>query len=143
MTKTRSAYISGFARGITEAISDNAFHGPSSMTARLLNKDALKEDLADELGTAEDNFEIIPSEDTLSDHLAKFGWSREHTWNLNRRLGFVIGKPSQLLLVEASEDVLDGYSGFGKGNGPFYFTEDLFIAVYKDVALLFIVGNDE
>ena len=143
MTKTYRAYISGFARGITEAISDQAFHGPSSMTARLLSKDALKEDLAQELGTAEENIEIGPSEDTLSDHLAKYGWSREHTWNLNRRLGFVIGKPSQLLLVEAGEDVLDGYSGFGKGNGPFYFTEDLFIAVYKDVALLFIVGNDE
>ena len=143
MTKTYRAYISGFARGITEAISDQAFHGPSSMTARLLSKDALKEDLAQELGTAEENIEIVPSEDTLSDHLAKFGWSREHTWNLNRRLGFVIGKPSQLFLVEADEDVLDGYSGFGKGNCPFFFTEDLFIAVYKDVALLFIVGNDE
>ena len=56
MTKTRSAYISGFARGITEAISDNAFYGPSSMTARLLNKDALKEALADELGTSRENF---------------------------------------------------------------------------------------
>ena len=40
MTKTYRAYISGFARGITEAISDQAFHGPSSMTARLLSKAA-------------------------------------------------------------------------------------------------------
>ena len=143
MTKTRSAYISGFARGITEAISDSAFHGPSSMTARLLNKDALKEDLARELGTAEENIELVRPEETLEDHLAMIGWSREQAWNLSRRLGFVIGKPTQLLLVEADGDVLDDYSGFGGGKGPFYFTEELFIAIYKDVALLFIVGNDE
>ena len=143
MKRTYSAYISGFARGITEAISDNAFHGPSSMTARLLNKKDLAEDLAKELGTTEDKIKLIRSDETLADQLAKMGWSREHAWNLDRRLGFVIGKPLELLLVDADEEVLDDYSGFGGGNGPFYFTEDLFVVVYKEVALLFVVGNDE
>jgi len=143
MKRTYSAYISGFARGITEAISDNAFHGPSSMTARLLNKKDLAEDLAKELGTTEDKIKLIRSDETLSDQLAKMGWSREHAWNLDRRLGFVIGKPLELLLVDVDEEVLDDYSGFGGGDGPFYFTEDLFVVVYKEVALLFVVGNDE
>ena len=143
MTKTQSAYISGFARGITEAVSDSAFSGPSSMTAKLLRKNALKEDLAKELGAQEDEIKLVRADKSLSDHLAMLGWSRNHAWNLNRRLGFVIGKPKELWLPEVSGEILDDYSGYGKGNGPFYFTEELFIAVYDEVALLFIVGNDE
>ena len=143
MTKTARSYISGFARGITEAISDSAFHCPSSMTARLIRKDHILEDLAEEFAVPEEEIKLVRAEDGLEDHLARIGWSREHAWNLNRRLGFVIGKPQELWFLEDDADILDEYSGYGKGNGPFYITEELFVAVYKEVALLFVIGNDE
>ena len=42
MTRTQLAYYSGFVRGITEAISDNAFRSPSSMSTRVFKKDSLE-----------------------------------------------------------------------------------------------------
>ena len=143
MTKTQSAYISGFARGITEAISDSAFHSPSSMTARAIRKNALTEDLSEEFGVPEDEIKLVKADITLSDHLARLGWDRENTWNLGRRLGFVIGKPQELWFLEDDAEILDAYSGCEDGGGPFYFIEEVFVAVYEEVALLFIIGNDE
>ena len=143
MTKTAFSYISGFARGITEAISDQAFHNPSSMTARALRKDHLTEDLAEELGVREEEIKMVRAEEDLSEYLGRLGWSREHAWNLDRRLGFVIGKPRELWLLEDDGDILDRYSGYNKGGAPFYFAEEVFVVVYKDVALMYIIGNDE
>ncbi len=143
MTKTHSAYISGFARGITEAISDQAFHGPSSMTARALRKNAIAADLAEEFGVPEEEIKLVPADITLSEHLSRLGWDGESAWNLNRRLGFVIGKPKELWFLEDDEEILDKYSGCEQGGGPFYFIEEVFVAVYKEVALLFVIGNDE
>ena len=144
MTRTQLAYYSGFVRGITEAISDNAFRSPSSMSTRVFKKDCLEKDLAKELKCSEEDIVLEKSALSLSDYLKlELGWDTENAWNLGRRLGFVIGKPEALYTIKDDGELRDNYSGFSRGGGPFYFVEDLFIAVYKELAVLFIVGNDE
>ncbi|MBR5731417.1 MAG: hypothetical protein IKX89_05680 [Firmicutes bacterium] len=144
MTKQQLAYYSGFARGITEAISDNAFTNPSSMTARVYKRDGLEKELAKDLHCKEEDLILQPSALSLSDYLKlELGWDSENAWNLGRRLGFVMGKPDALFTLRDDGEIKDRYSGFSRGGGPFYFVEDLFIAFYGELAVLYIVGNDE
>ena len=144
MTKQQLAYYSGFVRGITEAISDNAFRNPSSMSARVFKKDGLEKELSKELGCREEDIVLQPSALSLSDYLKlELGWDSESAWNIGRRLGFVIGKPDDLYTLKDDGEIKDGFSGFSRGGGPFYFIEDLFVVTYGDLAVLYIVGNDE
>ena len=144
MTKSQLSYYSGFVRGITEAISDAAFRNPSSMTARVFKREGLEKELAKDLHCKEEDIILIQSALSLSDYLKlEMGWDSENTWNLGRRLGFVIGKPEALYTIADDGEIRDNFSGFSRGGGPFYFIEDLFIAMYGELAVLFIVGNDE
>ena len=144
MTKSQLSYYSGFVRGITEAISDAAFKGPSSMTARVLKGGYMNDVLAKELGVKDSQIELVPIRKSFIEYLTEsFGWDRETAWNLERRLGFVVGKPTELFAIKDDREIREYYSGYGGGNGPFYFTEDLFVASFPELTVLFIVGNDE
>lgn len=144
MTKAELNYYAGYVRGVTVAISDNAFKGPSSLSSRVFKRDELVKELSKEFKCSEEDIVLEKSALTLSDYLKlELGWDAENAWNIGRRLGFVIGKPESLYTIKDDEDFRERYSGYSRGGGPFYFIEELFVVYYKQIAVLFIVGNDE
>lgn len=139
-------YTDGFINGIVRLASAvSTDMGPSGMAAVVARSATaaaceLSGVDAESIKTHEANQSL---KELMSELLDGFSKADGLTDSLMHLIECEIGEASAVLRFDNDWVLRKAMSGYSGGEGPFYFTEDLFVGVFPEVEVLFIVGNDE
>ena len=150
MKRDRLHFVDGYFAGAAEMASASCQNmKASNMTAFCFNPEPefYIHSMAKAFGCEDADIELVETDRTidafLEDQFGEDKYALACAKRLKEMIYYHVGREKQALVFKEDRKFRELYSGYNDGNAPYYYVEELFVQVYDEGVVMFIVGNDE